>query len=171
MESNSGIATHRFTDDLFDHLHELYRYKDGKLIWKIGRYKNKRAGTASDRYRDIRIRGRVEKEHRIIYFMHYKELPEVVDHINRDKMDNRIENLRGASNSQNHLNCVMHSSNSSGYRGVSYMKGRNKPWRAYLKEIGLGYFYTPEEAAIARDKKAKEWFGEFAVLNFPDEVK
>jgi hypothetical protein len=50
-----------------------------------------------------------------------------------------------------------------------FKKGRNKPWRAYLKERNLGYFETAEEAAKMRDRKALEWFGEFAILNFPEE--
>lgn len=102
--------------------------------------------------------------------MHHKILPEVVDHIDRDKLNNKIENLRAATHSENHLNCTIHSSNSSGYRGVCYQKNRgDKPWRAYLKEKSLGYFSTAIEAAKARDKKAVEWFGEFAVLNFPED--
>jgi hypothetical protein len=90
---------------------------------------------------------------------------EQVDHINGDRLDNRRENLRIATNQQNQM--ARHKSISkSGYKGVH--KNGNR-WRAIIKKDGktihLGYYDTPEEASMAYDKMAKDIFGEFAVTN------
>jgi len=90
-----------------------------------------------------------------------------VDHINRNKLDNRKSNLRTCTLQQNRQN-TMRNTNKSGYHGVCWKK-KNKKWCAatcfngMVKYIGL--FKTKEEAALAYNKKAKELFGEFAYLN------
>lgn len=89
-----------------------------------------------------------------------------IDHRNRDKLDNRRENLRLATQSQNMANFGPTSRNSSGYRGVNRVHGR---WAATLihgeQKWRLGLFETPEEAAVAYDIKAMEIHGEFAYRN------
>ncbi len=92
-----------------------------------------------------------------------------VDHINGDKLDNRKSNLRLATSLQNRHNTPPHRDSRSGYKGVSF---NGKRWRARIGSNGryraLGYFDTREEAAVAYDAAARELFGEFAWLNFPD---
>ena len=92
-----------------------------------------------------------------------------IDHINRDGLDNRRENLRLCTNSQNMKNCLKYSTNTSGMNCVYWVGERDK-WRARIckdgRRIHLGYFDDKEEAGRAVDKKAIELFGEFAVLNF-----
>lgn len=92
----------------------------------------------------------------------------VVDHINQDKLDNQKSNLRIATHGQNHLNQGLQKNNTSGYKGVVWAKSKNK-WASRLKVNGknlfLGYFEKPLSAAIAYNLKAKEVFGEFALLN------
>lgn len=94
-----------------------------------------------------------------------------VDHINRDGLDNRKENLRICTTGQNRANSRMQKNNKSGYRGV-YKKGNR--WAAYVsnkpKRYHVGTFGTPEQAARAYDKVAKKHYGEFAQLNFPEEL-
>lgn len=93
-----------------------------------------------------------------------------VDHVNGDKLDNRKINLRLCSPHDNARSKTTKSKSSSGYRGVSRNVG-SKKYNAAIsidgKAVGLGRFETPEEAALAYDKKAMEVYGEFANLNFP----
>lgn len=101
-----------------------------------------------------------------------------VDHINRDTLDNRKSNLRICpSGAYNAINRPKQKNNTSGYKGVFLRKdtGRTTPvYRAAIRYeqrlISLGHFGDPKEAAKAYDKKAKELFGEFAYLNFPEEI-
>jgi hypothetical protein len=87
-------------------------------------------------------------------------------------LDNRRDNLRVCDTTQNQGNGRIRIDNTSGYRGVSWHKPLQK-WRAHMKHgditYNLGYFDDIIEAAKAYDRKAKELFGEFANLNFPDE--
>lgn len=91
-----------------------------------------------------------------------------VDHRNRNGLDNRRENLRPASRSQNMANQRIRKTNKtfSVYKGVSK---REQGWIAQLRRRGrhyhLGYFATEEEAATAYNRAAKELFGEFALTN------
>lgn len=91
-----------------------------------------------------------------------------IDHINLNGLDNQRNNLRVATGTQNNANRPLQRNNSSGYKGVSYHKPTQK-WSAYIKyryvKRHIGYFATPEEAALAYDKAAIECFGEFAKLN------
>lgn len=92
-----------------------------------------------------------------------------VDHINRDPLDNRRENLRLATRSQNNTNRDV--CGKSGYKGVYLIDYKNKtnPWLACLwrgnKRSYLGVFKTKEEAAAAYNRAAIKEFGEFACLN------
>jgi hypothetical protein len=97
----------------------------------------------------------------------------VVDHIDGNGLNNQLSNLRVCTKRENSRNqrkrrrpC------SSKYKGVSYFKSRwnlKKPWYAHIvsdhKNYSLGYYATPEEAALAYNTKAKELFGEWAKLN------
>ena len=99
------------------------------------------------------------------------ESGKVVDHINRNALDNRKTNLRFVTPSQNNFNSGVSSNSTTGYKGVYPDKRKGRaPYKAQLyskgKYIYLGSFYTPEEAARAYDAKAKEINGEFAYLNF-----
>jgi hypothetical protein len=92
------------------------------------------------------------------------------DHANRNKLDNRRCNLRPASPTENGRNKGPQSNNKSGFKGV-YWSTRDKVWIARIrfegKDITLGYFDNAAVAAKAYDLAAKEYFGEFAYLNFP----
>lgn len=91
-----------------------------------------------------------------------------VDHINGNRLDNRKTNLRLCNNQQNVHNSKVNRVNKSGFKGVSWMKSRNK-WRARIKidmkEKHLGLFPSREEAARSYNESAKKYFGEFAYLN------
>ena len=84
---------------------------------------------------------------------------EKVDHINRDTCDNRRENLRIATTSQNAGNSVKHKDNKSGFKGLVYRCGR---WQVYCKEKYLGTYSTAEEAQEVYMAAAINNWGEFA---------
>lgn len=84
--------------------------------------------------------------HRMIFLYHKGYLPRKVDHHDRDKLNNKIENLRDANDVINAMNVGLSKNNTSGYKGVSKYKGK---WRARLAEETLGVFETPLEGAIA----------------------
>ena len=88
----------------------------------------------------------------------------MVDHINRDPLDNRKSNLRIVSNQQNSMNKGPQKRNTSGHKGVSWDKKRNK-WYAYItvnyKLINLGRFSILEDAIEARKRAEIKYFGEY----------
>lgn len=90
------------------------------------------------------------------------------DHINRNRLDNRFENLRLCTRSQNLANRVVRP-NKTGFRGV--VRRRSGKYRGSLDHMGRKYLTptvdTAEEAARARDEIARQLYGEFAILNFP----
>tara|TARA_A100001011_G_scaffold385744_2_gene460282 strand:+ start:2091 stop:2606 length:516 start_codon:yes stop_codon:yes gene_type:complete len=98
-----------------------------------------------------------------------------VDHINGDSLDNRKENLRLCTRSENCRNKKVRADSKSGFKGVYQTK--NGRFQAYIgdpskisRNIKLGTYDTPEEAARAYDKRALELHGEFATPNFPQET-
>lgn len=100
---------------------------------------------------------------------------EMVDHKDRDGLNNRRENLRPASRLDNARNAIkVRIKKTSRFRGVSFYK-KTKRWKAQINlksgKKSIGYFTDERAAAEAYDAVALANFGEFAVLNFPQEVK
>lgn len=93
---------------------------------------------------------------------------QIIDHINRDRLDNRKCNLRICSRFENQCNRPAPKHNTSGYKGVSFNK-RDKLWHSRIKfknkPYYLGAYKTPILAAIEYNKKAEKLHGEFALLN------
>lgn len=124
------------------------------------------AGTIdSHGYIRIRLDGKDYRAHRLAWLYVFGRFPEnEIDHINLLKADNRISNLREATHSENIRNRAKPSSNTSGYKGVFFIKSMNK-FRAVCGANGkrhrLGYFTTAVEASEAYNKFAAENHGEF----------
>lgn len=96
----------------------------------------------------------------------------MVDHIDGDGLNNTRANLREATAAQNKANSQRYRTNTSGYKGVAKRTGYDR-WQASVRCRGqryfLGWHATPEAAARAYDRKARELFGPFAHCNFPEE--
>lgn len=144
-----------------------------KINWTSSLDKSRQCYYAVSSVR-IGLRWSVQSMHRIILErMLGRNLTkgEEVDHINHDTLDNRRENLRLASHSENMRNRKKYKSNTSGYKGVSW-RNDIKKWHVQItfhnRRIHLGYFDDPIEAARAYDQAALLYFGDFANLNFED---
>ena len=154
----------------YKQVRKLFKYNGKDLIWnktiKGKTVKGNIAGCLrSDRYRFIGINNKSYLAHRLIWFYHYGYFPEnEIDHINKNKIDNRIENLREASHSCNIRNRGNYNNNISGVKGVHFNKA-SKKWIAYIwadgKPHGLGYFKNFNEAVLTRyaAEQCLEWEG------------
>lgn len=144
----------------------LFDYRDGVLYWKEQGSNNQKdlskpAGYVckTHGYAIIKVKGVLYRSHRLIWCIFHGYEPSEIDHINRKKIDNRIENLREVSRSENNYNHPLRKDNVSGVKGVSWNKQRNK-WRVYIdvekQRLSLGSFNDFDLACLvaeeARDK-------------------
>jgi len=147
-----------------------WRYRPDRTVQWNGKWAGKPAGSVdtsrSSSGISIRISRRHYKAHRIAWRIIYGKWPlEDIDHINGDPHDNRIENLRLATRTQNSGNMRLARHNTSGFKGVTWAK-KPERWQAQIKCHGnhyfLGHFDTPEEAHAAYCQAALRLYGEFA---------
>lgn len=137
------------------------------------RFLGKQAGSLqkSVGYREIRIDGELFREHRVLWKVAYgKDADSLIDHINGIKEDNRLTNLREGTNQENSANKTP-SRNHTSYKGVTYRKGK---WDVTISKdngetIARKSFNSEIEAAKYYNKKAREFFGDFAKLNIIEE--
>jgi hypothetical protein len=124
-----------------------------------------RAGDVNNRYSVVGINGVNLCLHKLIFMWHNGYMPKVLDHINGNSKDNRIENLRVATHSQNMHNQGIRKNNTSGAKGVSYNKTSNK-WYTYIsllgKRIGLGYHDDFEFADLVATEARDLYHGQYA---------
>jgi len=131
----------------------------GVLTWKVSRSNHVKIGDEAGSmhsmgYRQVNINYKPTTVHRIIWLWYHGELPpHHIDHINRDKLDNRISNLRLATAQENTRNSKLSKNNKSGVNGVFWSERTGK-WIAKIKvdreNIWLGYHKTLLDAAAAR---------------------
>ncbi len=161
----------------------MFSYDNGQLVWKDRPRSDFPTETGYKLFR-TRFLGKVAGTqhiagywqvigllaHRIIWAMHNGQIPDrmEIDHINGDKLDNRIENLRLTTPSQNQCNRMAKKS-PHGMKGISFDKRRERrPWSARIVVNGtqypLGAFATKEEAYAAYCKAAKDLHGD----HFPE---
>jgi hypothetical protein len=107
----------------------------------------------------LRINNTLYYVHRVIYKLCTGDEPNLIDHINGNPVDNRIENLRSVNNTENMRNSKKFKTNTSGHVGVSWSKSANK-WQAYIWDnklkVNLGYFCDINDAIRARQLAEKE---------------
>ena len=159
-----------------DSIHEDFQYdpETGKLYWKVITKQRKRnggeagtikyrAGTKTPSKRAVTYKGKNIGVHRIIYKMHYGYCPDVLDHIDGNPLNNKIDNLRPADPALNHWNMKKFSSNMSGMTGVTWSK-QSKKWRMRLTHKGVVHeCFTDDkfEAACLRKSAELKMFGSF----------
>lgn len=156
-----------------EELHDLFLYREdtGFLIWKPNSARSKSWNTrfagniagskTSNGYGQVYVSNTAFYAHRIVWTMHFGEIPEgkIIDHINGDKADNRIQNLRLCDKAQNAWN------DQSGRKVCGAFSRAGGDWVSKIRHRGrhihLGIFDTRDAATAAYHRKAEELRGEF----------
>lgn len=147
-----------------------FDYKDGHLYRKKdmrkGRKKGQKVGCINQiGYVQVHVNGKIYLGHRIIFLMHHGYLPKYIDHIDGNKSNNLIENLREATNQQNAFNSKIPKSNTSGIKNVCWSKAANK-WMVRIKlnykGVYFGVFDDLELAELVAIEARDKYFGKFA---------
>lgn len=137
-----------------EYLHTLFEYKDGILYWKKAKEKvtvGNNAGCISNTgYLCVGIDRTPFLNHRVIFMMHKGYMPIMIDHIDGNKLNNKIENLRETTRGQNRMNSKLQSNNISGAKNVNWNK-KHKKWYVQLSAEGKKlYFGSYFDLNVAR---------------------
>ena len=153
-----------------DQVKDLFEYRDGKLYWKVKPNRKIKIGDAVgtlnlDGYLRTKINGEPYLVHRLIFLWHHGYLPTKVDHENTNRLDSRIENLRSAIGAQNNWNAKKPSTNTSGIKGVSWYKARQK-WKVQLCVDGktkfFGHYHDIQIAKFIAETMRYKYHGAYA---------
>ncbi len=154
-------------------LKSLVEYVDNTLKWKHTRGRRiagKEIGTPHNKgYRQAHVGGYRYLVHQLVFLYHHGYLTDkVIDHIDGNKLNNSIENLRECTYSENNYNAKKRKDNTTGYKNVSWSKSVGK-WEVRVsknnKYLIIGYFDTLENASIAAKKAREDLHGTFAKHN------
>ncbi|MGM8753270.1 HNH endonuclease [Enterobacter chuandaensis] len=147
----------------YDQITGFFTWRESKGTAKKGAV----AGTVSGQgYVNIKLDGHLYKAHRLAWLWEYGAMPDgPLDHINGNRSDNKISNLRLATLSENQHNQGMRADNKSGIKGVSW-DSKNKYWRAQIKTNGklvhIGSFSDVDEARMAMEKARNKFHSVYA---------
>jgi hypothetical protein len=154
-----------------DHEYVLsaFDYQDGNLIRKTGRVNEigQIAGCVhkGKGYIHVKIKAKAFKAHRLVFLYHHGYLPECVDHIDGDKTNNKIENLRAATKEENCRNQKIRSTNKSGYKGVKWVE-HCKKWQVEVcknyKQLRFGMYEDLELAGLVAIEATELIHGRFS---------
>lgn len=164
---------------------KLFHYNDGFLYRVMANNRLKLAGSIwhykPEPYKKYRVNvfGICYNVSHIVFLFHNGYLPKIIDHIDRNPLNNRIENLREVSRLENAKNRSKQKNSSCKYMGVTIKRKDNKKdIRNYQsaicsnnKKMYIGAFKTEEEAALAYNREAVRYHGEFANLNIIEPIK
>lgn len=157
---------------MLDYIKANLRYEDGELI-RTTKKGNQGIGASAGwvtfcnkkPYKKISLKGKTAYVHHVVFLLHHGYLPKYIDHVDGNSLNNRIENLRAATQSQNIANSRRSIANKSGHKGVSFRKDTQK-WQAQImfnyKHISLGCFESKEAAVEAYQRAAKKFFQNFS---------
>ena len=155
-------------DDFSDAVRETFSYDDGVLRWRISPSRNKSAGDAAGSpnqrgYIQVQWGGKLYTAHKLIYVYHHGWMPEVVDHIDGNVRNNRVDNLRAATKSQNQHNAKRRSDSSSGFKNV---RKYGKKWQVVVFKNcirhHIGTFSDIGAASEAAANARRRLHGKFA---------
>lgn len=152
--------------------HRLFEYRDGMLFWKERPKCSRKAsadfeaGTVTTGgYRKITVRQKKYYVHQVVFLMQHGYIPGVIDHIDGNTKNNRIENLRPSDKAKNACNSKTRSDNASGCRGVAWHKTAKK-WMVQIahnrKQKYLGLYEDFEFACLIADEARDLYHGEHA---------
>jgi len=151
-----------------------YDFETGVLTWKVRKANCVQIGQTAGSmgttgYLVVMISGRTYTVHRIVWLLVTGKWPKCdLDHIDRDRANNRFSNLREANRSQNCANRTRSSNNTSGVKGVHWL-GRKNRWQARItvdgKRLSLGSYRNLEDAQAAYAKAALTSFREYSFAN------
>lgn len=155
-----------------DLVKQLFNYENGKLYWKekSSKYSNNIIGSE---FGNVKPKGYIQGTvlgkqyllHHLVYLYHHGILPKMIDHINGDKTDNRIENLRTCNTSENSCNRGATKRNTTGHKGVFHVKdGRKKCWYGVVihnLKRHSEYFFNKDNAVNFVIEKRNELHGDF----------
>ena len=162
-----------------DQVKDLFDYRDdGVLVRKrasmgngiyagrlVGNLNAKALGSRNTRYVTTKIHGQHWCVHKLIYLYHHGYVPEQLDHINGNTLDNRVENLRPATSAQNMSNRKTFANNKSGCKGVCW-HNRISKWQVSVgvnkKQKHIGYFDDLELAELVALESRDKYHGNFA---------
>ena len=149
-----------------EQLKQEVRYEDGHFYrLSDGEQVTESPITDHHRYLRVRVCGKVYALHRMVFLWQNGYLPKIVDHIDNDRSNNKIENLREATQQQNCLNRVAHKNNRSGYKNVFWDSKSNK-WCVLVNVFGkrktIGRFEDLELAELVAYEARVKFHGEFA---------
>lgn len=149
---------------------EYFLCLDGQIFWKKSTSRKikigSRAGFVDKGYRRVKLNGKLYQEHSVVYTLSHGYYPNLIDHINGNKSDNRIENLRPCTSSENNRNRGLHSNNTSGTTGV--YKTKNK-WYVQIyvnnRNKHLGIFDNKKLAELVSEEARDLYYGKYARIN------
>jgi hypothetical protein len=153
-----------------DYLKEIFEYRDGELYWKISKAQKLKigqiaGGLRNDGRKATKINNKLYLNHRLIFFYHYGYFPTMIDHIDLNPLNNKIENLREVTRAQNNWNTLKPIRNKSGIKNVSWHKA-SKKWAVQIGVNGknkiLGYFADIELAELVAVEARNKYHGIYA---------
>ena len=149
-----------------DFIHSLFEYKNGNLIWKVKNTKGKVAGALRPTgYVSIEINSKPIMAHCLVWIMHNGSFDGYIDHIDGNRSNNKIENLRVVTWTQNQWNRKISNNNKIGIKGVRIRKDSNK-YEARItvnkKRIVLGSYKDLELAELVMIMAREKYHGVYA---------